>query len=254
MNVEEFYDNEAIAYDQLRWTGSIGRYVHQQYEKLVSASVPIRADSKYLEVGCGTGRFTVPFAAKGVDLTAVDISDEMLAITKAKLDKAISGGGRVNLVKADARATHFPSEAFDVVFSFNVINHVPKYELVISEVARLLKPGGTFVVGYPSLWSLYLPYAMLVNLTRRSIRRGVYTRWPSTPALVRQAGGLGMDVERMHGMFHCPTIKNTFFSNSVAALLRGAGRFVETGASQAFASIRIVTFRKNQPFGAHADS
>lgn len=244
MNVEEFYNKEAKAYDTLRWSGPIGNYVHGQYERLVKAAVPVIPEAKYLEVGCGTGRFTTTYAAHGLDLTAVDISDEMLATTKVKLQTAAPANTRVKLLKEDARATKFEANAFDVVFSFNVINHVPEYERVITEVGRVLKPGGCFVVGYPSLWSVYLPYAMLVNLTRRSIRRGVYTRWPSTPALVRQARGLGLTVERSMGMFHCPAIRQPFLAACVAAMLKLGGKFVETGPLQAFASTRIMVFRK----------
>lgn len=244
MNVEEFYNNEAKAYDTLRWTGPIGNYVHRQYERLVAESLPIIPGARYLEVGCGTGRFTVPVAAQGVNLTAIDISDEMLATTRGKLQANPAVKQEVHLLKVDARESGFPAESYDVVFSFNVINHVPEYERLITEVARVLKPGGCLVVGYPSLWSVYLPYAMLVNLTRRSIRRGVYTRWPSTPALVRQAKGLGLTVERSNGMFHCPAIRQPFVAKVVAAMLRLGGKLVETGPLQAVASTRIVVFRK----------
>lgn len=247
MNVEEFYDREAKAYDALRWKGPIGAYVHTQYERLVSEAVPIIPGAKYLEVGCGTGRFTAPFARAGIDLTAVDISDEMLATTRGKLTDA--GCSNVKLMKLDARATDFPSASFDVIFSFNVINHVPEYERLIVEVARLLKPGGVFVVGYPSLWSLYLPYAAIVNLTRRSIRRGVYTRWPSTPALVRQLAGLGVQKERSRGMFHFPALKQPLVAGFLAACLKATGALVEQGPLQAVASTRIVVFRKGPAAG-----
>lgn len=244
MNVEEFYNNEAKAYDTLRWTGPIGNYVHRQYERLVAESLPIIPGARYLEVGCGTGRFTVPVAAHGVDLTAVDISDEMLATTRGKLQATPAVKQEVRLLKVDARESGFPAESYDVVFSFNVINHVPEYERLITEVARVLKPGGCLVVGYPSLWSVYLPYAMLVNLTRRSIRRGVYTRWPSTPSLVRQAKTLGLQVERSRGMLHCPIVKQTHIAKLITFFLKIGGGIVESGPLQAFASTRILVFRK----------
>lgn len=244
MDVEQFYDNEAKAYDNLRWTGPVGSYVYAQYDRLVAEMVPIDLAAKYLEVGCGTGRFTVPIASRGVNLTAVDVADEMLSTTRRKLDAADIDWAKVQLLKADARATDFPSESFDIAFSFNVINHVPEYERVIDEVARLLKPGGVFVVGYPSLWSCYLPYAALVNLTKRSIRRGVYTRWPSTPALIRQARALGMEVKESRGMFHCPAIRQPVLAKSVATVLKTAGKVAEKGSLQALATIRIVAFQK----------
>lgn len=63
MSVEEFYNKEAKSYDNSRWTGPIGNYVHAQYERLVAESLPIIPGAKYLEIGCGTGRF---YRASGV--------------------------------------------------------------------------------------------------------------------------------------------------------------------------------------------
>jgi 2-polyprenyl-3-methyl-5-hydroxy-6-metoxy-1,4-benzoquinol methylase len=241
VNPEHFYDKEAATYDQRRWSGPIGRYVRATYEELVTEAVPILPGAKYLEIGCGTGRFTVPFAAMGLDLTAIDNSDEMLATTKGKLTALEHGN--VRLEKADARKTAWSDKSFDVIFSFNVINHIPEYERVISEVARLLRPNGVFVVGFPALWSLYLPYAALVNVLQRSIHRGVYTRWPSTQALVRQAGALGLVVERRAGMFHCPAFQNPLIAKPIAAALKFMSRYAKDGVLQPLASVQIITFR-----------
>ncbi len=241
--VEEFYNKEALQYDERRWAGPVGQYVHETCARIVAKSVPIIEGARYLEIGCGTGRFTVPLAAKGVDLTAVDFSEKMLQRSRDRL-AALGSITRVRLLRADARRTVLPSQAFDVVFSFNVINHVPGYQQVIIEVARLVKPGGIFVVGYPSLWSLYLPYAAVVNALGFSLRRGVYTRWPSTQALTRQARTLGLEVERMYGMFHFPAIKIPLFASCIAAVLRVLGPSAETGFLRRVASTHIVTFRK----------
>jgi 2-polyprenyl-3-methyl-5-hydroxy-6-metoxy-1,4-benzoquinol methylase len=243
MDVEEFYSREAHRYDELRWRGPIGEYVHRQYERLVLECVPQDENAKYLEIGCGTGRFTALFAAQGLDLTAIDISDEMIAATQAKLNTLGHHKRAITLKKADARSTGMADSSFDVVFSFNVINHVPRYQEVIREVARVLKADGIFVVGYPSLWSVYAPYALIVNATGRSLRRGVYTRWPSTPALIRLAEHLGMRLQKQRGMMHFPAIRNVAVARPIASLLRSAGELFERGALQSLASTRILVFR-----------
>jgi ubiquinone/menaquinone biosynthesis C-methylase UbiE len=250
MSVEEFYNQEAARYDALRWSGPVGTYVHRRYEELAFEAVPILPNAKYLEIGCGTGRFTAPFAAKGINLVAVDISDDMLAATRHKLQQRSGSDREVQLLKADARALDFPSAEFDVVFSFNVINHIPQYEKVIEEVARVLKPGGYFIVGFPSLWSLYLPYAMLVNLTRKSLRRGVYTRWPSASAMVRQGKSLGLRLESQYGMFHCPPVKTPLIAAAAAKVLTFLGRLAYRGPLRPVASTRILVFRR-QPLDDH---
>jgi SAM-dependent methyltransferase len=245
MTVEEFYAREAARYDELRWRGPIGQYVHAQYARLVAECMPEHPYGQYLEIGCGTGRFTSLVADKGIALTAIDIAIEMLTATKSKLREQRSRVD-VKLLRADARTMPFANESFDVVFSFNVINHVPHYERVIDEAARVLKPNGVLVVGFPSMWSLYLPYAILVNITRRSLRRGVFTRWPSAHALHRQASLLGMTKLRSRGMFHAPPLRNRVLAQLVASVLRFAGVIVRRGPLEPAASLRIVVFRKDQ--------
>lgn len=243
MNVEHFYSREAADYDRLRWEGPVGGCVKARYEEIVRDMMPSDIGGECLEIGCGTGRFTVPAAERGVKITAIDVSEQMLAKTRANL-QAAGCSKNVTLALADARATQFAGEQFSLVFSFNVVNHVPHYERVVAEVARILKPGGVFVVGFPSLWSLYLPYASIVNLTQRSIRRGVFTRWPSTPALVRQARGLGLRLERSAGMFHWPPTALRPIAPAVAAALEAGNRIVAQRGFEALASTRVLLFRK----------
>jgi ubiquinone/menaquinone biosynthesis C-methylase UbiE len=205
LDVRRFYDREAQSYDALRWTGPIGRYVATTYERLAFDSIPIQVDGEYLEVGCGTGRFTAPLAEKDVRLTSVDISEEMLESTRRRLTQ-VGVVDAVTLQQMDARSMEFPDSTFDVIVSMNVLNHVPEYERVVSEMARVLRPGGSIVIGVPSLFSLYWPYGALVNLRGRSLRREVYTRWPSVHALRKQLLAEGIELERRSGMFHCPPL------------------------------------------------
>ena len=96
---------------------------------------------------------------QGVDLTAVDFSEKMLQRSRDRL-AALGSITRVRLLRADARRTVLPSQAFDVVFSFNVINHVPGYQQVIIEVARLVKPGAY------SWWGIHLSGACICPMPR----------------------------------------------------------------------------------------
>lgn len=98
-----------------------------------------------VDFGCGLGSAAVYLAALGFRVTAVDLSPS--AIAKAK-DKAAQAGVLVDFRIADALSTGLKSKSFEVVYDRGCLPHLarerwPDYR---KEVARLLLPGGRFVV------------------------------------------------------------------------------------------------------------
>jgi ubiquinone/menaquinone biosynthesis C-methylase UbiE len=94
--------------------------------------------SKLLDLGCGAGEASVYFALRGAEVTACDISSEMLGVARRLADRY---GVELRLAKMKAEDLQFPSGSFDRVFGNGVLHHV---ELLpaIREVRRVLKPGG----------------------------------------------------------------------------------------------------------------
>ena len=96
-----------------------------------------------LELGCGAGIDTVEFAKYGANVTALDLSD---ASIKASSELMKETGVKFKLMKHDlAKPLPFPDESFDIVYSFGVLHHIPKVAPVITEVYRVLRPGGVFM-------------------------------------------------------------------------------------------------------------
>jgi SAM-dependent methyltransferase len=93
-----------------------------------------------LEVGAGTGQDSAYFAAEGLTVTAVDLSPEMVARTRAK---------GVPAYVRDLLHLGFPAESFDAVYSVNALLHVPNADLAeaLREIHAVLKPGGLFYLG-----------------------------------------------------------------------------------------------------------
>lgn len=93
-----------------------------------------------LEIGAGTGRDSLYFQQQGLNVTAVDFSEEMVRLCKEK---------GLNAYLMDFHQLEFPSETFDAVFALNCLLHVPKAELegVLEEIRRMLKPEGLFFFG-----------------------------------------------------------------------------------------------------------
>jgi ubiquinone/menaquinone biosynthesis C-methylase UbiE len=95
-----------------------------------------------LDVGCGTGRHALRFAAAGAAVTAVDFSEAMLARGRAK-----PGGDRVVWLAHDLHAPlPFPDGAFDRVVCGLVLDHISDLDGLFREMRRVCKPGGFAVV------------------------------------------------------------------------------------------------------------
>lgn len=91
-----------------------------------------------LEVGCGTGAFAARIGAALPDagLVAIDTSERLVELTASRGIEA-----RV----ADVQDLPFEDESFDVVTAMWMLYHVPDLHLGLSEIRRVLRPGGTFV-------------------------------------------------------------------------------------------------------------
>jgi ubiquinone/menaquinone biosynthesis C-methylase UbiE len=97
------------------------------------------------ELGCGAGRMTRSFARRFGSVIAVDISSEMQARAKDYLHSV----SNIQWVLSDGESlAGVPTASVDFVFSYLVLQHMPKSELVrssIREMMRILLPGGAFL-------------------------------------------------------------------------------------------------------------
>jgi SAM-dependent methyltransferase len=97
--------------------------------------------SKMLVVGCGDGREAHALAtALRCDVTGIDLRD--------RFDPEAAAG--VRLQTADATALPFAADAFDFIYSYHVLEHIPRYRDALSEMNRVLAKGGGLWIGTPN--------------------------------------------------------------------------------------------------------
>jgi ubiquinone/menaquinone biosynthesis C-methylase UbiE len=146
-----YHDLAAADYDA-KWGIDYGEAGQAQVlGKLAKAlgSEPLHYD-RALEIGAGTGYFTLNLLRAGVvaDAVATDISPGMLETLS---ESATRLGLDVRTIRCDADKLPFADESFDLVFGHAVLHHLPDLEGAFAEFRRVLKPGGTLAFcGEPS--------------------------------------------------------------------------------------------------------
>ncbi len=99
---------------------------------------------RLLEVGVGTGLALRGYRSD-MQVTGIDYSHEMLAKARDKVDR--EGLQQVKALRQmDARSLDFPDDSFDAVAAMHLVSVVPEPERVVSEMARVVRPGGKVVI------------------------------------------------------------------------------------------------------------
>ena len=92
-----------------------------------------------LEVGCGTGNFTIPVGRLCAKTLAVDASPEMLRYTRERLDREGLSGVETRLERLPGGLG--PLQSFDGTLAIGVLNYIKDIEGALRSLASLLKPG-----------------------------------------------------------------------------------------------------------------
>jgi len=152
-----YHDWEAGTYDE-KWSISFDeRCIDYAVDRF--AHVAGRSGWPYasaLELGCGTGFFTLNLKLGGVleDGHVTDLSPGMVEVAQRN---ARSLGFAVEGRVADAERLPYDDDSFDLVIGHAVLHHIPDVELAFREVLRVLKPGGRFVfAGEPTRYGDYI--------------------------------------------------------------------------------------------------
>lgn len=122
----------------------ISLYLHMRWKRAAVRMCKSRGRQlrRVLDVGCGTGDMLRLFSEElpGAALTGLDFSPKMLAAAEEKL----AGVKNLRLERGNAMALPFADGSFDCVMISFALRNTADYDRVISEMARVLRPGGVF--------------------------------------------------------------------------------------------------------------
>jgi len=171
------------------------RGIFQRFEDTLRERIP--TDSLVLDAGCGSGRIFRYELAPGCRVVGVDIGQELR-----------DNPNVADRVRGDVQRLPFADASFDAVLSSHVMEHLPRPDEALTEVARVLKPGGRFLLLTPNRFH-YVPLVASLMPQRLHVwfngRRGVPERdvFPTlyrantAGRLRRLLEGAGLTVERL---------------------------------------------------------
>jgi len=149
------FDGAAASYDQWYETPA-GRLVDAIEKDLVLAAAAPRAGEIALDLGCGTGNYSLWLAEMGLAVTALDLSAGMLERARAKAAASAAGLERVRFVQGNFADLPFADASFDLVLSVTALEFAGDPSGVLKEALRVTRPGGRVVAAVltrPSPWA-----------------------------------------------------------------------------------------------------
>lgn len=178
-----------------------------RYERL-----GLRPGDRLLDLGSGGGRHAFEAMRRGAHVTAVDadpgeVKDVswMMRGLESDDEAVSSSGGRGAALVGDARRLPFADGAFDRVIAAEVLEHIAEDRLVIAELVRVLRPGGTIAVTVPRWWPELVTWAISDDYHNKP---GGHIRIYRASVLVERFETAGM---RRYGSHHAHSLHSPYW-------------------------------------------
>ena len=168
-----FYDGLAADYDREQFCSPVSIVRRTEYA-LFEARLPslFSPSDRVLEIGAGTGIFTLAIARRCREVTAVDISASMLEILKGKA--AVEGLGNIRTIAGNAETMDIDG-SYTVACAFSSLEYLSDLPTFFRRLADHIEPGGTlyFITARRSLFRLF---AQIGNAMRQGLWLKAHSR------------------------------------------------------------------------------
>lgn len=185
-----------------------------------------------LDIGCGTGVFTLELARRGVNVTGIDHSKEMTSLADSL---AAREGLSIRFITGDAESLPFSDDEFDLVIAVTILCFAADPDRLLREARRVLKPAGRLVLGELNRLS---PWAWW-RRARRGLVKSSYAgaRFFSPEELAALLRGNGFQIKKSKTLLYFPPANRSlllrqhrFFERAGGRILPDRGAFIATQA------------------------
>lgn len=148
-DIEQYYEEQAAEYDREFYLSEATyptlKFRHRYILDMVR-SLDLPSDARILDVGCGPGEMVIDLISEDREVYGVDISAEMIARARARLEALDDVRNTVVLETGDIEALAFPDQHFDLIIASGVVEYLEGDAAWAREVLRTLKPGGYLIL------------------------------------------------------------------------------------------------------------
>lgn len=138
------FDREvAEQYDAWYYT-KLGSFVDDTETECAFRLLQPSSGESILDIGCGTGNFSLKLARVGADVTGIDVSDAMLDVAR---EKSTGEDLNIDFQNMGAHDLTFQDQSFDAMLCMATLEFVEDPKQVFDETMRVIKPGGRIVIG-----------------------------------------------------------------------------------------------------------
>lgn len=205
---EEYYLNACEGYEE--FTESRGDRLSRRLSAAFAVA-GVQPGMQVLDVGCGRGEILRHCARLGADACGVDYAPVAIELASRVMAGEPAALGKMAVAQSDAKYLPFPEAHFDRVLMFDVVEHLYPWELrqSLSEIRRVLKPGGALIVHTaPNAW--YDRYAYpLVRLMRGLMGQGA--RYPKDPRALNVSANVEVHVNEQSQLSLRNTLRQAGF-------------------------------------------
>jgi ubiquinone/menaquinone biosynthesis C-methylase UbiE len=160
VNTTQFWKGDPREIGSEQFFDQVDEYIRSVYAhryKLIEQEAAKYPGGTYLEVGCGAGWESIAWAQQGMNVSAIDLSPAAIELAKKNFKYRTL---EADLQVGNAEDLPFEGNTFDIVASFGVLHQTQSTQRAISEVRRVLKPGGETVI------TLYYKYSWKILLSK----------------------------------------------------------------------------------------
>jgi SAM-dependent methyltransferase len=218
----------------------------------------LRPGDRFLDAGAGFGRHAFAAARMGAIVTALDYAEDELVATRntfaamlesGEISENVFGG----VLRGDATRLPFDDNTFDCVVTSEVLEHIQDDVTAISELTRVLKPGGHLGVTVPTMWPEKINW-MLSEEYHAPLSPGGHVRIYSATELKAKLRTAGLNVQKTH---HAHALHSPYWwlkcavgpSNDSHPLVAKYRKFLEWDIIEGPRSTRVAEKILNPVFG-----
>ncbi len=255
---QHFETVSSIYYDMVDSYKTGLSYYHQCEMESALTWILRHRPGRILDAGCGPGRLSFRLASDGWNVVPLDLSRKMLSELRHQSFQT-QVVYPLTAVEGDVRALPFEAESFDFAVCAEVLEHLPDFPAdgasVFSEIARILRPGGYFVLEFPMFLHSFLRRLPRSTVPWREIARPEWSEVATSP-LRFQRRFRSRKIEKMLRKAGFDVVERRFvrvlpsgFSYRVSSLDKVDAILEKTPVAQSFARELILLLRKRRSRG-----